>query len=91
MLIVTTILNKENAMILISKEAVFEIIALIYLHSCLKCGGMHSASSCFQFTKNTVKTFVNNRKSVQKFNTPNVYVPKFNMKPPLLGNNPNLK
>jgi hypothetical protein len=23
---------------------------------------MHSASSCFQFTKNTVKTFVNNRK-----------------------------
>jgi hypothetical protein len=31
MLIVTTILNKENAMILISKEAVFEIIALIYI------------------------------------------------------------
>lgn len=24
-----------------------------YLHSCLKCGGMHSAASCFQFTKNT--------------------------------------
>ena len=62
-----------------------------YLHSCLKCGGMHSASSCFQFTKNTVKTFVNNRKRFQKFNTPNVYVPKFNMRPPLLGNNPNLK
>jgi hypothetical protein len=31
MLIVTTILNKENAMILISKEAVFEIITLIYI------------------------------------------------------------
>jgi hypothetical protein len=31
MLIVTTILNKENAMILISKAAVFEIIALIYI------------------------------------------------------------
>ena len=31
MLIVTTILNNENAMILISKEAVFEIIALIYI------------------------------------------------------------
>ena len=31
MLIVTTFLNKENAMILISKEAVFEIIALIYI------------------------------------------------------------
>jgi hypothetical protein len=30
MLIVTTILNKENA-ILISKETVFEIIALIYI------------------------------------------------------------
>ena len=53
-----------------------------YLHSCLKCGGMYLASSCFQFTKNTVKTFVNNRKSVQKLNPPNVYVPKFNMRPP---------
>jgi hypothetical protein len=52
---------------------------------------MHSASSCFQFTKNTIKTFVNNRKNVQKFHPPNVYVPKFNMRPPLLGNNPNLK
>jgi hypothetical protein len=31
MLIVTAILNKENAMILISKEAVFEIIVLIYI------------------------------------------------------------
>jgi hypothetical protein len=31
MLIVTTILSKENAMILISKEAVFEIITLIYI------------------------------------------------------------
>jgi hypothetical protein len=30
-LIVTTILKKENAMILISKEAVFEIIAFIYI------------------------------------------------------------
>jgi hypothetical protein len=37
------------------------------------------------------KTFVNNRKGVQKFNPPNVYVPMFNIIPPLLGNIPNLK
>jgi hypothetical protein len=30
-MLIVTILNKENAMILISKEAVFEIIALIYI------------------------------------------------------------
>jgi hypothetical protein len=32
-MLIVTILNKENAMILISKEAVFEIIALIYIHA----------------------------------------------------------
>jgi hypothetical protein len=30
-MLIVTILNKENAVILISKEAVFEIIALIYI------------------------------------------------------------
>ena len=60
-LIVTTILNNKKCYDFNFKRGCFRNNCT-YLHSCLRCGGMHSASSYFQFTKNTVKTFVNNRK-----------------------------
>ena len=38
-----------------------------YLHSSLKCGGMHSASSCFQFIKIIAKVFRNLTRQIYMF------------------------
>ena len=56
-----------------------------YLHS----NGMHAAMFCNQFSKGKTNQALNNRKTTQKFNYPQIN-PKMNARPPLLGNNPGL-
>ena len=60
-----------------------------YLHSCIKCNGMHAASSCNQFAKSTNNQVASNRKATQRFVHPQINA-RFNTRPPLLGNNPSL-